>query len=528
MMSQILRIFRKDVRHFWIEILASVLALSAYIWRVLHEWANPLAASDLPNFLRGLLMALGPMSWCLLVVRVIQDETLVGDRQFWVTRPYEWKKLLAAKVLFVLLFVNVPLLVANAIFLRNSGFSPTGYLVGLLWIQLSIIVVLVLPAACVSVVTSTVVQVILWTLGIGTYIAAVASLSSLIPDSHIPTPSSGSSEVISMGLFAAALLGIVLWQYTQRRPWIPRVFIFGIAVVLAGAGLMPTTTAKQIARAYPPLTGGEQPPFRLTPVPPKPSAEDPSQSQATEKKLELSIPIRFTGVAADSLVAVAGTRVTIRTRNGDQFTSKWVNDGTEVWPGEQTDSVSSEIDRSFFEQTRFVPVSLRIIFAFTEYNEINTREIITRAGEFPIDGIGICWVSSPQAEYWSRDIIGCRSPLKSPAILVHFDTARSTCPHVPGKSEAPPSTRYTSSGSLSDATGLAELAIIPIQSFDLRFSQPHNPDDPNDKTVLPGVCPETPITLSTPRVARSASTEIEIDDADLRDYLPPPVRVRLR
>ncbi len=522
-MGQILRIFRKDVRHFWIEILASFLALSAYIWRVLHEWADPLAASDLPNFLHGLLMALVPISWCLLVVRAVQDESLVGDRQFWVTRPYEWRKLLAAKGLFVLLFVNAPLFIANVIFLRNSGFSPTRCLVGLLWIQLSIAIVLILSAASVSAVTSTFVQVILWTLGIGAYIAALASVSSLIPDSHIPTSSSDSSDVISMGLFASALLGIVLWQYTQRRPWIPRAFIVGVALIIGGLALVPTTDT-QISRAYPPLAAGEQLPFQLNSIPPKPSTED--QSQAGRKKVELSIPVQFAGVAADSLVVVAGTRVTIRTRNGEQLTSKWENDDWEVWPGEQTSDVPLVIDSTFFEQTRFVPANMRITFAFAEYHEVNTRQIVTQAGEFPVDGVGTCWVSSPRAEYFLQNVIGCRSPLKSPPILVRFETARSTCPHVPAKNEAPPTTRYAASASLTDDWEPAEPAIIPIQSFDLRFSQPSDPDDPKGKSYLPGVCPGTPITISTPTVARFASTEIEIDGADLRDYVLLPVRVR--
>jgi hypothetical protein len=516
-MRQILHIFRKDVRHFWIEILASVVVLSGYIWRVLHQWANPTTTSDLPNFLQGLLMALTPISWCLLVVRTIQDESLMGDRQFWVTRPYEWKKLIAAKALFIFLFVNVPLFTANAIFLKNSGFTATRYLAGLLWIQLSIILVLILPAACVSVVTSTFVQVILWTLGIGGYIAIVASLSSLIPDSHIPTSTLDSSDLIAPGALAVVFLGIVLWQYTQRRPWIPRAIIVAMALVIAVGSVVPTTET-QVTRAYPLLAAGEQLPFHLTPVPPKRSTED--QSQLGEKKVELSIPVQFAGVPAGSLVVVAGTHATIRTRNGDQVTTKWVNDYWEVWPNEETESVRVEIDRSFFETARFVPSDIRVTFAFTEYHEVNSRQIVTAPGEFPVDGVGICWVSSPRVSFWFQGSIGCRSPLKSPKILARLDTAMSTCPRVPNMTEVPRTTRYASY--LNDNS--VEPAIIPIQTLSLSFSEPIRV---NDKTVVPGVCPGTPVTISTPDLIRRASTEVEIDGADLRDYLPPPtIRVR--
>lgn len=39
--------------------------------------------------------------WVFLTLRVVHGETLVGDRQWWVTKPYEWWKLLLAKELFL-------------------------------------------------------------------------------------------------------------------------------------------------------------------------------------------------------------------------------------------------------------------------------------------------------------------------------------------------------------------------------------------------------------------------------------------
>ena len=36
-----------------------------------------------------------------------------GDRQFWITRPYRWQSLLGAKVRFVLVFLNLPMTVAD-------------------------------------------------------------------------------------------------------------------------------------------------------------------------------------------------------------------------------------------------------------------------------------------------------------------------------------------------------------------------------------------------------------------------------
>ena len=85
------------------------------------------------GFLAGLLTVLIPVSWWLLIARVIHAETLVGDRQFWLTRPYEWKKLLGAKALFLAVFLYLPLLIAQCLLLFRAGFHPLSFIPGLLF-----------------------------------------------------------------------------------------------------------------------------------------------------------------------------------------------------------------------------------------------------------------------------------------------------------------------------------------------------------------------------------------------------------
>jgi hypothetical protein len=146
-MNQVWNIFRKDARHHWLSIATSLALLLAFAWFDVRSWSRfdgALAtgmATDVLFFfgsqmLPGLVNVLLPLSWIFLIVRVVQGELLVGDRQFWVTRPYDWKQLLAAKLLFVLAFINLPFLCMGAFLLARAGFPPTHYLVGLLWTQL--------------------------------------------------------------------------------------------------------------------------------------------------------------------------------------------------------------------------------------------------------------------------------------------------------------------------------------------------------------------------------------------------------
>jgi hypothetical protein len=114
-MKQIVHIFRKDLRHHWPEVLVSLALLIAFTWDEPSQWLPDreiMEASRLHSFVYGSLLVLLVLSWGLLIVRVIQSERLAGDRQYWITRPVEWKKLLAAKLLFIAVFADAPLLFA--------------------------------------------------------------------------------------------------------------------------------------------------------------------------------------------------------------------------------------------------------------------------------------------------------------------------------------------------------------------------------------------------------------------------------
>src|SRR5512146_3310756 len=101
-MKQILHIFSKDVRRLWIEILLLVAAAALFAWVVPKGWRSGdlYVINPFEGISRVVYLVL-PLSWCLIIGRLIHGETLVGDRQFWLTRPYEWPNLLAAKVIFI-------------------------------------------------------------------------------------------------------------------------------------------------------------------------------------------------------------------------------------------------------------------------------------------------------------------------------------------------------------------------------------------------------------------------------------------
>ena len=510
-MSQILHIFRKDVRHLWIEILATLVLLVAYVARTIHNWSTPQAFPTPLDALWSLVAPLVPIAWCFLIVRSVQDESLVGDRQFWITRPYDWRSLLAAKALMAAAFVNVPLFIADVILLDKAGFSPGRYLPGLLWMQLLMFVFLIVPAAAIGAITSTVVQVLLGVVAIVLYLIGVMSLVSVIP--NVTVAPGSIPGAITFIIVLGAIAAVILVQYARRRAWTSRLVIFAAAaavpIVMAAAPY-----ATLIDRAYPPLAPGEAPPVQLE----LQTASSPPSGgpRIAVKGVIVEFPLQASGVGAGNVAVEDGQLITITAPDGRSWTSHWQGDGDVFWPGEEKSAVSAEVDKKFFQQEKSAAVKVHVTFALTPYREMNPMEIVSQPGEFPVPGVGICWLED--AQQWNGNFIRCHSPLKSPALVAHVEPSASTCP--PSK-DAPPvpvpaPTRHAWGGTGDLAP--ASFGVNPVQDFGFGFR--HWTDD-DTKRLPPGACPGTAFTIATPQAGKSVRVESELDGIHLSDYVVP-------
>ena len=136
-MNQIVHIFRKDCRRLW-QIIAAVL-----VFTFLHGYGdaiNPggmvavgLSPYALLYILMGLSWLILPIALFLLVVSVIQEESLVGSDKFWLTRPYNRRSLALEKLLFVALWAVPPMLLHDVVLIRHFGFSLSSAFGLLLW-----------------------------------------------------------------------------------------------------------------------------------------------------------------------------------------------------------------------------------------------------------------------------------------------------------------------------------------------------------------------------------------------------------
>src|ERR1700741_2460117 len=109
-MRQALHIFKKDIRYLKYDLVLVVTLEVIFCW---------MASRHIDTWWVEFLL---PVAAGYLIVRLIHAEPMPGDTQFWITRPYRWKSLAASKLLFILVFVQLPIFVTQFIILMVEGF----------------------------------------------------------------------------------------------------------------------------------------------------------------------------------------------------------------------------------------------------------------------------------------------------------------------------------------------------------------------------------------------------------------------
>ena len=107
-MTQIISVFRKDARHLWPQILVFVALV------LLAAVVDPTYTRRELSTAESLIWTALPLACWNLVIAAIHEERLPGDRQYWLVRPYSRAGLLTAKALFLVAFVNLPVLLIQA------------------------------------------------------------------------------------------------------------------------------------------------------------------------------------------------------------------------------------------------------------------------------------------------------------------------------------------------------------------------------------------------------------------------------
>jgi hypothetical protein len=502
-MNQVLHIFRKDVRHFWIEIVLSW-AVLIYVGRWNWFHSSPHREFRWVYEVQGYAVLLLVFAWWILIARVVQDESLVGDSQFWVTRPYEWKSLLAAKILFAILVIHIPAVLLYTVLLKLAGFPVLASSAGIFQITTVTSLLLLLPIAAFAAVTKSlwrwlIILLVLVFVGI----AGIASFSFFFGGGGAQIADEGAYAFLQPIAFVTLLCAAVLLQYARRR--LLRAWLLLILAFAAFPLLEFVIPYRMLADRQFPVSSSK--PVLLQVMPPTTTAQSPVESG----KVYVSLPVSVTGVAENTIVTVRGLIVTIDAPNGRHWGSEWRSAGNEFYPGYGSGQLSFWLDKGFYDAVNSQPSRVHVLLAMDQLRETDRQKIVAE-DTFVLPNVGVCWLVN-YTGVASAFGFDCRSDGAAPKnLLVTLVSSESTCP--PDRDHPVPQTARI----LSRGGGFQPILPLSTRSFLLSSS------DPSDPEARPKICPGTPLDFSKYESFRSTRVEYDLGELRLGEYSKPAIR----
>lgn len=516
-MIQFLHIFRKDVRHHWPEILISLALLALYTRHELYRWQNPpeytavsyvlfdLATRYIPFFLA--------LSWIFLILRVVQSDALVGDRQWWVTKPYLWRQLLLAKLFFIFVVIWVPLFLVQLLLLHHAGFSVLSNLGRLLLMQFTLPVVLLVFSFALASLTKNLAQALLGGIVV---IVLFVGLDLASRPSQMAADSSPYMDRLESLLIFAFMVLVPVWQFARRRTVASRITIaasIGAATLLS---LIPFSS--RVEQSYP-LRATKDSPVQFS-IPTIPEARDNARGlPGFTPEASLFIPMNVSGVAPGSVVLIDGVKITAESSDDSQWTRGWLRQYEQLWPGSQRLNLRYGVRRKEYEKVKAKSLNLHIQLALSEYQEADARSLLLPATPFRDSDLGIC-----RLEIKGYEVLECRKPFHSPAYMGRFDAPHSPCRSVqgfPNYSPANLDVAYAWAPPTDEI--LPTPGLNPIAEHSVFFHPIFPIPDPNSTSPvrygLAILCPGAEIRLARPVFKRHFRAQFELPAVRLQDLV---------
>jgi hypothetical protein len=515
-MQQILHIFKKDIRRHWPEILISLVLLGVYAGILTRPTGYDRMMT--PNYIPWAEISAGTLApvmiifWIFLTIRLVQGERLVGDTQWWVTKPYEWWKLLAAKEVFLLAFIGAPLLLVQLYLLQHAGFAIHSHFFGVLQMQLALALIIFLPAVALASLTKSLGQAFILLLIVFVLISTVSSQLSKIPNSSMSSAADGLGEIQGV-LILGAIVGAAGWQYARRKTWASRGLLIAGAILVVLIDAL-TPYAMFVNRKYPLLEPKDAPAQISAAVLPK-STKKPPDWSARINAIPLTVLINFSGVGAGKVVLVDGIRLTMEVPGGTTWQPGWTRQGMVFWPEGGQNQISYTIDRKKFDPIKTQTGILHIEFALTEYQPEDARDIILANGKFADPTLGLCALSP-----WNPSQIQCRRPFHAPGLIATFDPSQASC-QAPADDTAIRDDKISHVWYPPSNDDSAELGLNPVETYPVAFGSGQvvfTPDKrPKQMTVY--LCPGAKVTLAKPHAVRDGRVKVDLNNITLQDLV---------
>jgi hypothetical protein len=394
-MYQALHILKKDFRYLWREIFLFLVLVGLFAWKD-YLWVEVLL----------------PVTAAYIIARLIHAEPLPGDAQFWVTRPYHWQSLFTAKLLFILIILDVPVAVARITQLMHAGYLFDEELKPLLWSQLLMIAGFCLPVAAVAAITTEMVSFffsIIAMLVVGFSVAAIPVARVVVWNEDVSAWPDGVVWVRgSFGLAIVIFTALyILWsQYKTRLTRRTRAVAATLLLVaIVGNFTITPGTAVELHTRF-----SHRPPF-ASQVRVDVDAKPRRFAFQKRDRVQISIPLNVTGMPSDLEANIDAMRVRLEGR-------------TQIWEAFTTPSRNSSISKQAFDAFVFVTPSF---FASEQGRAIRLSGSLYMTAFGDARSTAVTLTPTPSnigdgLQCFVNDItsqLHCRSAFRWPALLVY-------------------------------------------------------------------------------------------------------------
>lgn len=309
-------ILKKDLRLLWL--FALTLAALELAAAALNVWQDTFRGPFRLGMVALLLSEICPIGIVVLTVVVMHQDAVPGVRQDWLTRPIERRDLILAKLLFVFLIVQAPLLSANFAEGLGHGFGLPAAISVAAAHNVTILCLFTLPAMMIGAITRNLTEAFATALaGVAIYAAVFLVGAVMVLGLRTSVGGTGLSWIVAATWYVLAVAGtavVLALQYLRRKTALARCLVGagGAAVILSAflpwrlaytlqqALSAEPGSAAAIALAFDPELG----PFK------------PAAGAAPSVMGELHVPLRLTGVPSGAIVLTDRAEVRISDMNG--------------------------------------------------------------------------------------------------------------------------------------------------------------------------------------------------------------------
>lgn len=408
-------IFKKDLRLLWPFGAAAAILQLAIV--AVHLKLGVFEEQPIFSSVLLLLESMMYFGVAVLIATVVHEDSIVGMRQDWLVRPIRRGDLLMAKLLFLLLAVQAPMLLACVIGGVANGFP--------LWLSLSqalsqnayFLIGFTLPIfAFVSLTRSTSEALgVAFVIVVANILGAEALILPISGSPLGPTSNTGLTWIPltwRFAIFVAAALAILALQYFRRATRASRLVLAGTVVVCLFTQVVPWNAvfawqramdpapkwAQEIAVRFDPSPNSLQAAATASDAAP-PATFAPVRNHEKDEDTVLHIPLVFSGIPGGSILKIDRTvaRLTAPNQAGKQVISAMGDpDDFEVPDDGQSPSQPRTVSEIMhvrgkpYTRLKDTPVTLELDYSVTLLNPSSKSTVPAVNGDLRIDGLGHC------------------------------------------------------------------------------------------------------------------------------------------